>query len=58
MEVFVFKKEFLETIPDDINCDLERHPLENLSNNKELSVYRHKGFLAVYGYLQRLCIFK
>lgn len=41
---FVFKKEFLDLIPDDINCDLERRPLENLTNKNELSVFRHKGF--------------
>ena len=41
---FVFNKEFLNTIPDDINCDLERRPLENLTNKNELSIFRHKGF--------------
>ena len=41
---FVFKKEFLDLIPDDITCDLERRPLENLTNKNELSVFRHKGF--------------
>ena len=41
---FVFKKEFLDMIPDDPATDLERTPLEALVGKKELSVYRHKEF--------------
>ena len=41
---FVFKKEFFSWIPDDPSCDLEREPLENLANKKELAVYRHYDF--------------
>tara|TARA_Y100000590_G_scaffold211779_2_gene239978 strand:- start:1251 stop:2033 length:783 start_codon:yes stop_codon:yes gene_type:complete len=41
---FVFNREFLNMIPDDISCDLERAPLENLTNKNQLSVFRHKGF--------------
>jgi len=41
---FVFKKEFLSMIPPDPACDLEREPLENLANQKQLAVYRHYGF--------------
>ena len=41
---FVFKKEFLDMIPDDPAADLERMPLEILVAKKELSVYRHKDF--------------
>ena len=41
---FVFKKEFLDQIPDDPGCDLEREPLETLTAKKQLSVYRHKNF--------------
>jgi glucose-1-phosphate cytidylyltransferase len=41
---FVFKKEFLDMIPDDPETDLEREPLEKLVRNNQLSVYRHKGF--------------
>lgn len=41
---FVFKKEFFSLIPDDPQCDLEREPLENIANNRQLSVYKHHGF--------------
>jgi glucose-1-phosphate cytidylyltransferase len=41
---FVFKKEFLDMIPLDRNCDLERAPLENLCSAKQLSVFNHYGF--------------
>ena len=41
---FVFKKEFLDTIPNDPTSDLERHPLEYITSQNQLSVYRHKGF--------------
>lgn len=41
---FVFKKEFLDLIPSDPTCDLERKPLEDLTSQKQLSIYRHLGF--------------
>lgn len=41
---FVFKREFLEYIPNDPKVDLEREPLENLTKEKQLSIYRHRGF--------------
>jgi len=41
---FVFRREFLEMIPDDPGCDLERAPLEDLTKRKQLSVYKHHGF--------------
>ena len=41
---FVFKREFLSTIPVDITCDLERTPLENIAKEKQLVVYKHYGF--------------
>lgn len=41
---FVFKKEFLDIIPDDPTCDLERYPMDTVVEQKQLSVYRHKGF--------------
>jgi glucose-1-phosphate cytidylyltransferase len=41
---FVFKKEFLDIIPDDPSIDLEKLPLDKLVAMNELSVYRHKGF--------------
>jgi len=41
---FVFKKEFLNYIPDDPTIDLEKQPLEKLTEENQLSVYRHTGF--------------
>lgn len=41
---FVFKREFLELIPDDPTIDIEKVPIETLVNNKQLRVFRHKGF--------------
>lgn len=41
---FVFKKEFFSLLPLDVSSDLERAPLEKLSGNRQLSVYRHNGF--------------
>ncbi|MGA1791507.1 MAG: glucose-1-phosphate cytidylyltransferase [bacterium] len=41
---FVFNRAFLDMLPSDPACDLERKPLENLTSQKELSVYTHYGF--------------
>ena len=41
---FVFKKEFLDSIAEDPSIDLERKPLERITELKQLSVYKHKGF--------------
>ena len=41
---FVFKKEFLESIPDDKNMDLEGKPIESITTKKQLSVFNHTGF--------------
>jgi glucose-1-phosphate cytidylyltransferase len=41
---FVFKKEFLDFIPNDNSIDLEKDPLELIVSNNELSVFRHEGF--------------
>lgn len=41
---FVFRREFLDLIPDDPKCDLEKVPLDALVQKNELSVYRHKEF--------------
>lgn len=41
---FVFKKKILDYIPDDPSIDFERFPLESITNENELSVYKHKGF--------------
>ncbi len=41
---FVFKKEFLDLIPDDPKTDLEKAPIDALVENDQLSVFQHKGF--------------
>lgn len=41
---FVFKKKFLEMIPDDPKIDLEKLPIDTLVSHKQLSVFQHKGF--------------
>jgi glucose-1-phosphate cytidylyltransferase len=41
---FVFRKEFLNLIPDDISIDLERQPMTQLTEKSQLAVYRHNGF--------------
>ncbi len=41
---FVFNRSFLDLIPDDKNCDLERDPMKKLTDAGELSFYRHTGF--------------
>jgi glucose-1-phosphate cytidylyltransferase len=41
---FVFKKEFLNLIPDETTADLEKIPMDRLVEMKQLSVYRHKDF--------------
>jgi glucose-1-phosphate cytidylyltransferase len=41
---FVFKKEFLEYIPDDPQTDLEKKPIDKLVKEDQLSLYRHEGF--------------
>lgn len=41
---FVFKKEFLEYIPDEPGIDLEKSPVNQLVEKKQLSVYKHKDF--------------
>ena len=41
---FVFKKEFLDLIPDIASIDLERKPLEDLTSMGQLSIFRHRGF--------------
>jgi glucose-1-phosphate cytidylyltransferase len=41
---FVFKREFLDIIPDDPSIDLERAPMVSLIEKSELMVYKHKGF--------------
>jgi glucose-1-phosphate cytidylyltransferase len=41
---FVFRKEFLDIIPDDPSIDLERKPMSQLTEKAQLAVYHHKGF--------------
>lgn len=41
---FVFKKSFLDIIPDEAMTDLERLPMSKLTEESQLAVYRHKGF--------------
>ncbi|MCI0474175.1 MAG: glucose-1-phosphate cytidylyltransferase [Ignavibacteria bacterium] len=41
---FVFKKSIFDHIPDDINCDLEREPMNRLTETGQLSVFRHEGY--------------
>lgn len=41
---FVLKREFLDHLPDDPDCVLEKAPLEQLSRDGELVAYRHPGF--------------
>jgi len=41
---FIFKREFLDLIPDDPSIDLERLPMDNLVAQNQLSVFHHNGF--------------
>ena len=41
---FVFKKEFLDYIPNDPLMDLEKDPIDRIVELDELSVFRHEGF--------------
>lgn len=41
---FVFKKEFLDNIPDDPTTDLEKAPINAIVSKKQLSVFDHRDF--------------
>ncbi|OGU61915.1 MAG: glucose-1-phosphate cytidylyltransferase [Ignavibacteria bacterium RIFOXYB2_FULL_35_12] len=41
---FVFKKEFIDLLPDDPNADLEGEAMQKITNDKQLSVFKHTGF--------------
>ncbi len=41
---FVFERKFFEYLSRDVDCILEKTPLERLANDGELSIYLHKGF--------------
>ena len=41
---FVFKKEFIELLPDDPNADLEGIAIQQITEQNQFSVYKHTGF--------------
>ena len=41
---FVFERRFIDYLRDDIDCVLEREPLERLAADDQLAVYAHTGF--------------
>jgi glucose-1-phosphate cytidylyltransferase len=41
---FVFNKQFFKYLNKDDGCVLEKEPLENLAQDKELMLYKHTGF--------------
>jgi len=41
---FVFRKKFLDLIPENPSADLERVPMQLLTAQMQLAVYRHTGF--------------
>lgn len=41
---FVCEPDIFNYLKDDINCILEKEPLENLANDNELNAYKHCGF--------------
>ena len=41
---FFFKRDFLRYLSADDDCMLEREPLFDLARNRELSIWRHRGF--------------
>jgi glucose-1-phosphate cytidylyltransferase len=41
---FVFKKEFLDFIPDEPIADLEKRPMDKLVEIEQLSYFKHEGF--------------
>lgn len=43
---FFFKREFLSYLSKDENCILERQPLVKLASDRQLQMFRHKGFWA------------
>lgn len=40
---FVFKREFLDYLSEDEDCDLEKEPLQRLAAEGQLSMYAHPG---------------
>ena len=41
---FVFNKEIIDYIDNDITCDLEKAPMNRLVEEKQLSIYKHTDF--------------
>jgi glucose-1-phosphate cytidylyltransferase len=41
---FVFRREFLDRLPDDPACVLEKGPMEALADDRQLMAYLHTGF--------------
>lgn len=41
---FVFKREFLDLIPNDPKADLEKKAMDTIVESNNLSVFQHKGF--------------
>ncbi len=41
---FIFKKEFLDRLPDNENYSLESKPLTSLARDNQLSAFKHDGF--------------
>ena len=41
---FVFKKEFIDKIPNDINIDLEKQPINSIVQTGDLNIFEHTGF--------------
>ena len=41
---FVFKREFLDKIPNDPSVDLEKLPIDTIVEMKQLSIFRHSDF--------------
>lgn len=41
---FIFKKEFIDYIPENPSIDLEKLPMNSIIEKGELSIYRHVGF--------------
>jgi glucose-1-phosphate cytidylyltransferase len=41
---FVFNKDFFKYLSESENCILERKPLEDLTNDRQLAIFKHEGF--------------
>lgn len=41
---FIFNRDFFKYVSGDVNCILEREPLEHLARDGQLMAYQHRGF--------------